>query len=124
MTEEIKPKRVKKERHLEPREPLPKGRKKGEIGNPQRYLPDGTYNKKPLDPEYHKKYYREVIAHSGPCLCEICGITLANKQGLSKHLKTQFCRRALAFKAIPDILTLITENIHEDVINHTSDNTD
>ena len=109
---------------MEPREPLPKGRKKGEIDNPERYLPDGTYNKKPLDKDYHRKYYREVIAHSGPCLCEIRGITQANKQGLAKHRKTQYCRRAQAFKAIPDISTLITENIHEDDKNATPVSTD
>ena len=118
----VKPPREKRERNLEPREPLKKGRKKGQILKPERYLPDGTYNKKPLDREYAKKYYHEVIAHSGPRVCDICGSTLANIQGLGKHRKTQFCRRTQAFKSIPDMLPLVPETIHEDDTTDTNFN--
>ena len=110
--------RVKKERHPEPREPIKPGRKVGQISNPERHPDDGKYKKGPLDPEYFKKYYREVIAHSGPCVCDVCGSTLATSQGLNKHYKTQYCRRALAFKSIPDISTLISiVDGSEDVMN-------
>ena len=113
----IKQPRVKKERHYEEKEPLPKGRKKGQVFKPERYLPDGTYDRKPLDSEYHKKYYREVIRFSGVCVCDICGSTISNKQALYKHKKTQYCKRIQAFKLIPDILPLVTETIHEDYEN-------
>ena len=100
----------KKERHLEPREPLKRGRKPGQISNPERHAPDGTYIKGPLDKDYYKKYYREVIAHSGPCVCDVCGNTLATTQGLTKHYKTQHCRRSLLLKSIPDMSTLIVSH--------------
>ena len=105
----IKPPRVKKERHYEEKEPLKTGRKKGQIANPERYLPNGTYSAKPLDQDYHKKYYREVIRFSGEVCCDICGATIANKQGLGKHQKTQYCRRKAYFQNTPDILALLPE---------------
>ena len=102
-----KQKRIKKERHLEPSEPCKRGRKLGQISNPERHLLDGKYSYKPLDKDYFKKYYREVIAHSGPCVCNVCGNTISNSQGLVKHQKTQYCRRAAMMKTIPDVNTLI-----------------
>ena len=104
-----KPPRVKKERHHEERAPLKTGRKKGQIANPERHLPDGTYSTKPLDPDYHKKYYREVVRFSGLACGSICNAIIANKQGLGKHQKTQYCRRKAYFQTIPDILPLLPE---------------
>ena len=117
----IKPPRVKKERHYEEKQPLKTGRKKGQIANPDRYLPDGTYSAKPLDKDYHKKYYREVIRFTGAVCCDICKATIANKQGLGKHQKTQYCRRKAYFQTIPDILPLLPENVDTDWQNVASE---
>ena len=104
-----KPPRVKKERNYKERAPLKTGRKKGQISNPERHLADGTYSTKPLDKDYHKKYYREVVRFSGLVCCSICNAIIANKQGLGKHQKTQYCRRKAYFQTIPDILPLLPE---------------
>ena len=38
---------------------------------PERYLADGTCNKKPLDPDYFKKYWREHSNKEYKCpICE------------------------------------------------------
>jgi hypothetical protein len=105
---------------VEPREKLKPGRKKGMILKPERYNEDGTYNKKPLNLEYYKQYYQQVLKHS-PCTCEICGASLASKQQLLKHRKTQYCRRKAYFQTIPDILTLLPENVDTDWQNVASE---
>ena len=117
----IKPPRVKKERHYEEKAPLKTGRKKGQIANPERYLPNGTYSTKPLDKDYHKKYYREVIRFSGEVCCDICKATLANKQGLGKHQKTQYCRRSAKFQSYPDILAPMPKNVDTECQNIASE---
>ena len=39
--------------------------------NPERYLANGTYNSKPLDPDYFKKYWREHSNREYKCpICE------------------------------------------------------
>ena len=116
-----KPTRVKKERNYEDKEQLKTGRKKGQIANPGRYLPDGTYSTKPLDPDYHKKYYREVVRFTGLVCCGICNAIIANKQGLGKHQKTQYCRRKAYFQTIPDISALLTENVDVECQNVASE---
>ena len=116
-----KPSRVKKERHHEERAPLKTGRKKGQIANPERYLPNGTYSTKPLDPDYHKKYYREVVRFTGLVCCSICNAIIANKQGLGKHQKTQYCRRKAYFQTIPDISALLLENVDVECQNVASE---
>ena len=35
-----------------------------------RWQPDGTYNKKPLDPNYFSKYYQQKL--KTPCTCPDC----------------------------------------------------
>ena len=54
----------------------------------KRKLPDGTYDKKPLDPEYFKKYYHshglQIIT------CYRCGAE-CRKKYLSKHTNTTKC---------------------------------
>jgi len=93
---------------VEPREKLKPGRKKGMILKPERYNEDGTYNKKPLDLEYYKQYYQQVLKHS-PCTCDICGANLASKQQMIKYQKTQYCRRKAYFQTTPDILAPMSE---------------
>ena len=55
-----------------------------------RWKPDGTYNKKPLDPEYFTKYYHNKL--STPFKCPDCGRTISSKSNLSKHRQTHICR--------------------------------
>ena len=93
---------------VEPREKLKPGRKKGMILKPERYNEDGTYNKKPLNLEYYKQYYQQVLKNS-PCTCDICGASLSSKQQMLKHKKTQYCRRKAYFQTIPDISALLAE---------------
>jgi hypothetical protein len=96
-------------------------KKKGQIANPERYLSDGTYSTKPLDPDYHKKYYREVVRFTGLVCCSICNAIIANKQGLGKHQKTQYCRRKAYFETIPDISPLLPEKVDVECQNVASE---
>ena len=54
-----------------------------------RWQPDGTYNKKPLDPEYFNKYYQRKLSTSFKC--PDCGRTISSKSNLSKHRQTKIC---------------------------------
>ena len=54
-----------------------------------RWKPDGTYDKKPLDPEYFSKYYQKKL--STPFTCPECGRTITSKSNLSKHRQTKKC---------------------------------
>ena len=54
-----------------------------------RWKPDGTYDKKPLDPEYFPKHYHEKL--STPFQCPDCGRTISSKSHLSKHRHTKVC---------------------------------
>ena len=54
-----------------------------------RYKPDGTYDKKPLDPNYFSKYYQKIL--SNPFTCPDCGRTITSKSNLSKHRQTNVC---------------------------------
>ena len=56
-----------------------------------RWKPDGTYDKKPLDPDYFSKYYRKKL--STPFTCPDCGRTISSKSNLSKHRQTNICMR-------------------------------
>ena len=56
-----------------------------------RWRPDGTYDKRPLDPEYFSKYYRHKL--KTPFKCPDCGRTLSSKSNLSKHRETIVCKR-------------------------------
>ena len=53
--------------------------------------PDGTYNKKPLDEDYFKKYYQQNL--STPITCPDCGKTVSSKSNLSKHRNTSICKK-------------------------------
>ena len=78
------------------------GRRKGTILKPERYNEDGTYNKNPLDPEYHKKYYQQFIKNT-PCTCDICGANISSKQKLNRHQNTLYCREKAELKDVPTI---------------------
>ena len=54
-----------------------------------RWRTDGTYNKKPLDPDYFNKYYQKKL--STPFQCPDCGRTISSKSNLSKHRQTKIC---------------------------------
>ena len=51
-----------------------------------RWQPDGTYDKKPLDPKYFQKYYQKKL--TTPFTCPDCGRTISRKSNLSKHRQT------------------------------------
>jgi hypothetical protein len=67
-------------------------REKGRPTNPARHLPDGTYNKQCLDPEYGKKWYHK--RYCVPYTCGICGRTLANDQKIKQHENSALCQKA------------------------------
>ena len=49
--------------------------------------PDGTYNDKPSDPEYFKKYYHAKLKTPGEWVCEYCGNSLFTKRNYNRHQK-------------------------------------
>ena len=57
-----------------------------------RWKTNGTYDTKPLDPDYFKKYYQSKL--KTPFTCPDCGKTIANKTNLSKHRNTKKCRNS------------------------------
>jgi hypothetical protein len=56
-----------------------------------RWKTDGTYDKRPLDPDYFSKYYQRKL--STPFTCLDCGRTITSKSNLSKHRQTNRCRK-------------------------------
>ena len=56
-----------------------------------RWNEDGTYNKKPLDPNYFNKYYEKHL--KTPFSCPDCGRTISSKSNLAKHRQTNVCKR-------------------------------
>ena len=63
-----------------------------------RYLEDGVYDKKPLDPNYFNNYYH---THKVETQCTHCCKVFVCKQGLTKHLKrSNLCRRIRATETI------------------------
>jgi len=55
---------------------------------PWRYNEDGTYNKKPIDPDYFKRYY-EAKTKGVRVKCECGGVCL--KSGLERHRWSKSC---------------------------------
>ena len=86
---------------------MPTGRKKGVINNPDRYNEDGSYNSVPLDKEYFKHYYHQVIKK--PYTCEFCKMTLASVQKINRHYNSKFCQ--LVKKSIED--PVLKKNIRQ-----------
>ena len=54
-----------------------------------RWKPNGSYDKKPLDPDYFSKYYQKKL--SKPFQCPDCGQVISSKSNLSKHRQTKRC---------------------------------
>ena len=50
---------------------------------------DGTYDNRPSDPDYFKKYYERKVKQ--PVQCKYCGTMMSDKSNLSKHYKTKKC---------------------------------
>ena len=68
-----------------------------ELSNPpipetiNRHRPDGTYDKRPLDPNYFNKYYKNNLKK--PYQCPDCGRTISSKSNLAKHRNTKICQK-------------------------------
>ena len=60
--------------------------------NPERWLPDGTYSFRPLDPNYFNKYWREHFAK--PYTCGICNKTLMCCDKVKRHENSKKCQKA------------------------------
>ena len=59
---------------------------------PERWLPDGKYNDKPLDADYFKKYWR--IHSQVPIICPICDSHLKCRDKIKRHETTKKCLAA------------------------------
>ena len=58
---------------------------------PYRYLPDGTYDNKPLSPTYFRDYYRKTRK---PHECPYCHVVLNHRDGLYKHnIRSKKCNK-------------------------------
>ena len=64
--------------------------KGGRPRNPDRHLPDGTYNPKPLDPLYFQKYYQQRVKNKN-VECPRCGCVVNDMSHMSRHQKTKKC---------------------------------
>ena len=69
-----------------------------ELHNPTPVIPrgsrwgtDGSYDNRPSDPDYFKKYYKKNLCSQYEC--PKCGRQLSSKSNLSKHQKTIRCQR-------------------------------
>ena len=63
-------------------------RNKRKIRNPNRYKDDGTYDNKPLDPNYFRTYYH--TKGSEQVECPTCGYQ-CKRNYLYRHSKTDKC---------------------------------
>ena len=73
-------------------------RARGRPRNPNRVNADGSYNRKPLDPDYFKTYYKrrkKMVA------CEICGKEVMDSY-LRMHQTTSGCMRVAYNNALGD----------------------
>ena len=69
-----------------------------ELHNPTPVIPkgcrwgiDGSYDSKPLDPDYFNKYYKKNLCTQLDC--PKCGKKLSSKSNLAKHQKTIRCQK-------------------------------
>ncbi len=68
-----------------------KVRRQTKIRAPHRYLPDGTYDNKPLSPTYFKDYWERT---KSPAQCEHCMNVFSHKDGLTKHVnRSKKCKK-------------------------------
>ena len=56
-----------------------------------RYNEDGTYNWKPLDPDYNKKYYEEH--GKTKWTCPLCNRTIFSIYGRARHQRSNLCKK-------------------------------
>jgi len=54
-----------------------------------RIMPNGKYNKNPLDPDYYKKYFAEKLK-GVKIECPRCGISIG-KCKIARHYTTKLC---------------------------------
>jgi hypothetical protein len=54
-----------------------------------RWLPDGTYNQRPLDPDYFRKYFKEHYHKQYTCI--YCNKTLKCCDNIKRHEKSRNC---------------------------------
>jgi hypothetical protein len=59
---------------------------------PWRHNADGTYNNKPSDPEYFKKYWREHFKKE--YICIHCDKKLLNTEKIKRHEMSHLCIKA------------------------------
>ena len=91
-------------------EPEPEVKVK-EYKAPHRHRPDGSYDSRPNDPEYWKKYWHKTKA---PSECPHCGTVYVHNDGLRKHLKVgKKCRRLRA--AFPALAALALVAVQADL---------
>jgi formamidopyrimidine-DNA glycosylase len=57
---------------------------------------DGGYNNNAKDPDYFKKYFQTY--GKTPFICDICGKTVSSKSIKARHMKTNYCMKALEEK--------------------------
>ena len=61
------------------------------IRAPHRYLPDGTYDRKPLSPTDFKEYWQKTKSQVE---CVHCGVVFTHKDNLRKHgNKSKKCKK-------------------------------
>ncbi len=71
-----------------------------------RHNPDGTYNNKPIDKEYFKRYYDEKLKDV-KVLCDQCGF-MCSKTKYRRHQRSAKCLQIKAF--VENKLNLIQKN--------------
>jgi hypothetical protein len=75
------------------------------IRAPHRYLPDGTYDKKPLSPTYFKDYWQKT---KEPVECPHCKLIFSHKNGLYKHdRRSKRCQKLREIFATVAVFALI-----------------
>ena len=70
-------------------EPEPKKRKGRGITAPHRHRADGTYDSRPNDPDYFRKYYQERTLRDIPC--PNCGCNIKDATRKARHMRTKKC---------------------------------
>ena len=74
----------------------PSSNKPGRPKNPDRHKVDGTYDAKPLDPDYFKRYYQEKTKNKN-INCPKCECLVNDSSHMSRHQKTKKCRAKACF---------------------------
>ena len=83
------------------------------IRAPHRYLPDGTYDKKPLSPTYVRDYWQK---NKAPVQCEHCKLFFTHKDGLHKHgRRSKRCQKLREIFATVAVFALIAAETNNNV---------